>query len=299
MHRRWWISIFVLLAAGTLCALLVRKAGSTSTPTGDNTKRETLPASSVGTQLWIAWLRSLPQEEQSKVLAKIEASMYPVETSSEDWKAVRVAPGPGSAQGDVFPCKVLTNYKRLLRPREGLGILGLQFLIDRDKNSILTSIWGANAKGAILVDWTNEKVVPTPGAGDFEGTRLCPQCVTYGLVLMGGHGELSFCGATFPLGKGLRAYPLVLNNDEPMWFGTIYQEKPPELRSLVCVSPKPATVLGEIKMPLSKTAVACLYDPKQEVLLIAEYEWTWIAMVDISRQPAPRRGGQDGSGGLE
>jgi hypothetical protein len=202
------------------------------------------------------------------------------------WRAPRaanVSPGPGSNGDDIFPCKVLTNFAPLLQPRRGLGVVGLQFLISREQDSILTTIWGANTKGAILVDWTNEKVVPASGMDNLAGIGLSPQDVPLGLSIFGGNGRLAFGGATFPWRKGFIADPLALREDESVWFGTVYQDEPRELKSLICLSPQPPQVLGEIRMPPSKTVVWCLYDTKQKVLLVAEHEWNWIAMIDFSK----------------
>jgi hypothetical protein len=221
----------------------VFKEGNTSVDTKLNAKSETETSSktisnhtpslkALGTEAWISWLRTLPVEEQHNVLTKIEASSYPDAVSAEEWKKAAVKNGPGQAEGDVFPCKLLTDYQALLRPRKGLGVVGLQFSIDREGDSILTTIWSQNAKDAITVDWTNNKIFPAFNMKNVKGIGVSPSSTPYEMHLYGNNGKMAVSNSVLlPWRPGVLASQLAVHKDSPVWFGAVFAH-PRQLESM-------------------------------------------------------------------
>jgi len=242
----------------------------------------------VGNPNWLQWYLKLSKPDQLAYLLAQEQSGYPSGPTKEDWQKVKVASGPGANSNDYFPCKVLTDYKPLLQINKRIGVVGLQFSIDRHEGSIVTSIWAANAKGAISVDWMNDKVLPANIDSSTAGLGLIPQFVPSGAHISGSHGKIGVqvrknSGGNLEWKPGYRAYPLALTPEEPIAFGIAYHDTPRYLDSIVCLSHDPPKLLGEIKMPESKTIAWCIYDRKNKVLLVGEHDWHWIAMIDFSK----------------
>ena len=250
--------------------------------------------SNVGSTEWMVWFQKLSQTDQMSYLRNKEKSLFPGVPIKSDWEAVKVSSGPGVTNNDYFPCKVLTNYKPLLQVRSGIGVVGLQFSIIRNKDSILTSIWAPNAKGAILVDWVNEKIIPADIKNSTPGIGLSPQYVPDGMNIFGGNGRLCIGidkdgGGTFKWRNGYAAYPLAMDRNDDVAFGEVLKKdgmKPGTLDSIICVNLKPPEILGEVKMPFSATGLWCIYDRQARVLIIVEHEWNWMAMIDFSKPNA-------------
>ena len=232
------------------------------------------------------------EQERRRELAEIEESLYPSEPTAKDWKEVRVSSGPGLAKGDYYPCSVLENFKPLLQMRQGVGVLGLQFSIRRgESGGLTTQIWSANAKKAISVDWNAQQVVPSKTSRNALGASVVPQYVPAGLGAFGmesGYFAIAVdkVSKRLPWKEGHAAYPLVLDRESMIGFCEVSKKEvnsTPTLDSVVYLSLRPPQLLGEIKMPASKTGLWCLYDKEVKALLVVEHEWHWIVAIDISK----------------
>jgi hypothetical protein len=235
--------------------------------------------------------------------AKLKLSLFAVAMTvtlvvaigSHSKNLATVADGPGTSQNDCFPCKILTNYKASLQIRQCIGVVGLQFSIRRTDSSILTTIWSSHSRSSLLVDWSNGTIAQSDVDHGKSGQTIVPQYVSREMVVAGGNGKIQLIldgkATNLPWTNGLIAYPLISMPESPVAICQVRRDSPAEgnpLQGLVCLSASPFKVLGEIKTPPSSTALWCLYGDKQQVLLIIEHDWNWIAMVDLSKSKINR-----------
>src|SRR5207249_2343174 len=150
--------------------------------------------------------------------------------------------------------------------------------------TLYVGIWSVNAKKALTVDWAAEKAYPTKVDADAAGEMLVPQVVDQDMFVGGGNGNLVVqlddkIGERIPWKKDYVSYPLIVKKDEPVAFASCYEDSPRKLLSVLCVGLNPPELKGEIKMPESGTTTWCLYNKKEKVLIVAEHEWHWIAII--------------------
>jgi hypothetical protein len=253
----------------------------------------------VGSEKWRDWYANLSEKEKLELLAKIIEAGYPGAPDADDFKRASVTDGPGTGKGDYYPIKFLRNYRPLLQTDMGAATIGVHISVTRKNGCILTHVQAAHGKCAFEVDWTNGQVIPAE-VDNSPMPMPRPEIIPDGTLLFGGNNKLNIkmredLGIKIiPWESGnsgsFRARTLVIDETRNIGFAKVTElidnGMRQTLRSILCVDMKGHKILGDIQMP-SGAITWVNYDPANNVLLLRDYDWYWIAMIDLSKPNGP------------
>jgi hypothetical protein len=242
-------------------------------------------APKLGTQEWMIWHKGLSADDRMAWAVATDEMLTPPEPTQAQKGAVRIENWQPPSVAQIFPAKVLFNYRPLLRMDKSVGLRPLQVETARTASGgMITTMWARRAKDSIVIDWDNNTVVK----GNVDNIKSVggpsPQYVPHGMLLIAGNGELGFtCNGDGFVNKWERSstvYPLALDEKSNYAFGSEKGKESGRIESVVVVDTANKKLVGRIPVPPANNGLHCIFE-SNDYLMVFDYESNWIMLLDL------------------
>lgn len=240
-----------------------------------------------GSTEWVNWYMALSSDDRLAWALAEDELLTPAEPTQAQKDAAKIE-SRSAGKGQFFPAKTVLNYKPLLRMTPNISVRPLQVATIERNGGFLTTIWARRAQNSIVIDWGNQSVIKGNVDSAESGNGPAPQYIPPGMNLGGHHGDIMLKISDsqwfhLPWHSGSTLYPLALDKDYQYAFGSEQVDATHRVENIVVVDIAKKQVAGNVPVPPAKNGVHCIFQPKQNYMMIFDYDWEWIMMLDLSK----------------